>query len=487
MKDELIRLEQASVAIDDVKILDNLRFNVYSGEIMSVVSNSSRDLSVLGNVLTGQQQLDTGYLFFEDVLQKTLSPEQVSKLGIFHIERESKIIHSLSVMQNLFSFRIEAPLVISYQAYLSEFTALHEKFGLEFSGSALAGTIENYNLIILEILKAYVNDARLIIVDDILFEYPPGVLEKFYSLFKKLQDEGISIVLFRRSVDNGPIVPDRMLLLRNGTAAYSALPGELEAPFLLRVLHGINQKSSFKYAQTEISKDAFATLQSIPASNSTYFSQQICKGEILGIFDIENIYTNTSTYEFITDISSGRFNINMSGKAIRIRSIADAAKHGIYFFQDGITSSYLFDNLTIGQNLIVNLKKPGLANQFFPGKFSRFLQNEFAKAHNISPNTSISKLSLKERYELLLYKFSLLNPTILFCIHPFVQIDDSLKDVLYMRLKALAAQGSAITVFSSNVYELSSLCDTILVIYKKREAICMTNAEFRSFKPETFY
>ena len=86
-----------------------------------------------------------------------------------------------------------------------------------------------------------------------------------------------------------------------------------------------------------------------------------------------------------------------------------------------------------------------------------------------------------------LYKYIIIKPKLLVCLHPFTQLDDLTKRALYPQFLSLANNGAGIVLFTSNTSEIVTLCDRIMIIHKDRTPVIYSNSEFSALDIENLY
>jgi len=483
MMDEMLRLEKVCVSQRGIKVLDHVRLNLRRGEILSVISAHRSDLSSLVHVLLGVQPLSSGYIFLNGRPVYIRSTADAARVGIYHVGKTSKIISSLSIAENLFSFNERSNFFISPRQYSKRCKMLCEKFNLDLCPEAIASKLDAFQAILLELLKAYVCNASVILISDIFSEYNPSRLNQLKHMLNLLASEGVSIILFSRNVETAKYMAERVSVIRDGINAGDFFSKSCDSQQLLHIVYGDKFKEIFQYSENTPSPVNLLEC-SYKTGHSNYpISFCMGRGETLGIFSIENNRENLAISDLFKRIKHNHMSFKLCGKAVCPRNISEAMDMGIVFFQDGIESLYLFNNLTIGQNLALCLDKKTL----FPAKLAAHLQHEFTSQHSLPLETSVSELPILKKYELLLFKWHIMGPKLLVCLHPFTQIGDLAKSALYPQFLSLSQKGTGIILFTSNISEIVAMCDRVMVTHKDKSPMFFTNSQFRNLDIESLY
>jgi len=483
MKKESLRLEQIRVIQNGAKILDNIRLNVFSGEILSVISQNNSDLTALLNTMTGRYVLDAGYIIQNGDPADIKSPDEAARFGIYHVGNESKILSNFSIEENLFSLNTNSGFIINTKKNIQRCVGLFEKFDLEFHPHTIVSELDYFQTVILKLLMAYVSGASIILVSDVSSENLSPRFDKFKDVLLRLSSEGISIIVFSGDVDLSRYISDRICVIRGGANAGNFIPAECDSHHLLRVAYGDKFKDIFRFTERELGPERLLECGFNYGGENGAYSFSLQEGEILGIFSIENDIKNFSIKDLFRAITKNKISLKLREKILSVRGISDAMDEGILFLQDDIENLFIFNNLTVGQNLALLFYN----KTFFPFKHTAYIENEFFTRYGLPPDTVISDLTARQKYELLLYKYDLFAPALLVCFHPFAQLDDFVKSELYPYFLSLARKGAGIVLSTSNISEIVALCDRVMIIHKDRRPDFFSNSEFRTFDIENLY
>lgn len=483
MREEILRLEKICVSFHKSNVLKNVRLNLYKNEILSVVSRHRRDLQALIAILTGNQQPDSGYLFYEQKETIITSPYQAISQGIHYVGYESKIVPNLSIAHNLLALSPGTDFFVNLAECYRQCARVFRSFGLDFSPKAPTYLLNKNDATIIELLKAYLGGAKIILIGDIFAEYTPTIFSRFSGVLRELKSRGVSVILFNRSISPTSQIADRIAILRNGGNAGELMPDEFEAEYVPRMILGNNFRDVPEYTSHK-SDTPLLEVKGYPISGARFnLDFTIQKGEILGIFDTEN-FTEISTFPDILDMIAGYgVRVTLDSEPVQPKNVADALDLGIVCFHNRVDDMCFYENLTIGENLAIQTeKKPDTRLRGSYRKAAPFLQKECMQRFSFPPGCHISDLSLTQKYQLLLFKWEILCPRLIVALHPFSQINDLSKAILFPQIETLTKKKAGMILISSNIAEISTLCDRILIINKERGIQIFNNSEFRSLQ-----
>jgi len=192
------------------------------------------------------------------------------------------------------------------------------------------------------------------------------------------------------------------------------------------------------------------------------------RGEILGIFDLEDKANND-----IASILTGQYmqysgEIKLDGINYLPKDLRHSIKCKVGFIPEGSIETSLLLNLSIAENLSIMVLEKTRKNLFCTNKkVLKYITQEYMQQLGVNVNKQNKVMKDFDSYiklKVLLYRWLLYNPKLLVYIKPFAGADLIMKEIIYSSLDKAVKQGIGIVVFSSDLSELSSICDRILIL-----------------------
>ncbi len=487
MKRELLRIEKGCIISNNVKVIDNLRLNVLEGEVLLILSQHNVDLSYVSSVLTGNSHLDSGFFFFNEKEVKIESLTHATKLGIYHIGSESKLVASMSIAHNLFVVLRKAKALINNYNYNMQTREIMDIFDLSYLPDDPVSELSPAERTLIELIKAYRCEAKLVIIDDIFSNYSPYELYQFSCVLKKMQENNISIVMLSHSTGHHLKLANRITIIRDNTNAENLDAKDFDIDKIYKIMIGSKFKDAFLY-KTNMSEETVVYIKNVSFPGSTNkINIALKKGEILGIFDIERVISSIQNDSIYNVLRKKNVNILIEGKRVFIKNLPHL-KSDIAFFYNQIDRECILNKLSISENIFILYSKRFGKTLFRSNrKICKLLLKDFCSTYNIDEGTPVIELSLLQKYYLILFMWYIFAPKVLVGGFPFTQLDDHTKNLLYPELAKIAHRGTSIILLSSNMTELSSICDNILVLYKDKEIKKYSKKEFRLLQVEDLF
>jgi putative multiple sugar transport system ATP-binding protein len=477
----ILEMRGISKTFPGVKALNNVNLVVEPGEIHAVVGENGAGKSTLMKVLSGVHPHGSyaGEIAFQgkEVSFRDISDSE--RLGIIIIHQELALVPLLSIAENIFLGNETARLgIINWDLAFAKTQELLDVVGLDESPETLITDIGVGKQQLVEIAKALSKKVKLLILDEptaSLNETDSDVLLRLLLDFKA---RGISSILISHKLNEIAKVADRITILRDGSTVET-----LDCPD-----HAINED---RIVQGMVGRDmAHRYPPRTPNIGDTLFevrnwtvrhqvhadwtiirnvNLQIRRGEIVGIAGLMGAgRTELAMSIFGRAYGQGiSGEVLMDGRAIDVRTIDKAIAGGIAYvtedrkqlglvLEENITKNTTLANLgVVSSNFVIDQDREfGIATDY-RSKLNIRSYGVDQKAVNLSGGN---------QQKVVLSKWLFTSPKVLILDEPTRGIDVGAKYEIYTIINALAAEGKAVLMISSEMQELLGMCDRIYVM-----------------------
>ena len=241
--------------LDGRPVLDGLNLNVFQGESLGIFSVSKSVRNALVQVLVNRVSPVSGILFLKGV-PLTRSTEETESMSVIRILPRSSLVQARTVWENIlvirrrrhFSFLMN-PLIMRKQAQ-----SLLDEYGLQIDAGCLAGGLTPAQHYMVEILKAYVMGAQIILIDEFPFNFTADEYRKIRQLMKQIQNNGISFLVISSHMEAIKATTERIAFLTRGKVLriFCNIPEQQE---------GINRMVSVLLPSTPVEKSPAETME----------------------------------------------------------------------------------------------------------------------------------------------------------------------------------------------------------------------------------
>lgn len=479
----LLQMKNIVKTFPGVNALKGVDLNVGYGEIHALMGENGAGKSTLMKCLIGIHPATSGEIYFDGKLIENYNTADALNMGISMIHQELNPILYRPIMENIWSGR--EPLnkfgLVDHKKMYDMTKKLLKEIELDEDPMTLAADLTVAKLQLVEIAKAISYDAKLIIMDEPTSTLPTKEVEQLFKIMRKLKAEGKSIIYISHKLDEIHAITDKVTVFRDGEYVGTDDTDKMDIDRLIKMMVGRDIGEMFPKTPCEIG-DVYLEVKNL--TNQRYFrdvSFTVRKGEILGIAGLVGS-GRTEIIESIFGINgydSGEIIIN--GERVTINNPSEAIDRKMALLTEDRRMTGIFPMLDVEFNLtMANIAKYENNLKLLDYKTLRKDCNHYIDAISIktpSPKHKMENLSGGNQQKVLVAKWLLTNPDILFLDEPTRGIDVGAKSEIHKLISMLAAQGKCIVMVSSELPEIMGMSDRIMVVHEGRVTGILDNTE----------
>lgn len=483
MEEAIITCKNITKTFPGVVALDQVQFELKKGEVHALCGENGAGKSTLIKILTGLYGKDSGEIFYEGKEINYKSVQECRAHGISLIPQEIHLAQDLTVAENIMMTQYpKKGGRVDWAAMRQRTLELQKRIGCEeyFAPDTRVGDLSMGHQQLIEIMKAISTDLKVIAFDEPTSSLSDEETERLFELIRELKEQGISIIYVSHRLGEIFKICDRITVFKDGKYVDTKNICEVDADSLVSLMVG-RDMGGFQKQQNYT--DAFETVLEVEdlcwGKRVKHVSFSLHKGEILGLFGIVGAgRTETARLLFgLEKKDSGTIKIH--GKEVDIKKPAQAVERGIGF----VTEDRRGEGLSTISSVKWNITMP-----YIRKLSSRLLQKihyrkELEKAKELSEKLQIkaasqnepaSSLSGGNQQKIVIAKWLGAESEILIFDEPTRGIDVGAKAEIYKLMEQLVSEGKSILMISSELPELLTMSDRILV-YRDGEI----NKEFK--------
>ena len=467
---------ELSKSFSGVQALEGVSLTVRSGLVHAVTGENGAGKSTLMNILSGLQPPDSGEIRFRGRAVRLSSPHQALRVGISMIHQELLPFPELTVAENIWMGRQPTrwfPGWVDRRAMNREAVALLERLGVVLPPSRRMKHLSMAEMQVVEIARALACRAEVIIMDEPTSALSEREVKKLSELIRDLQRRGVAVIYVSHKLEEIFGLADMVTVLRDGrhvaTADIAALNPErlitlmvgreLEPPPRRRAAGGEPLLEVRRLTKPGSFRDVGFTVR---------------RGEILGITGLLGA-GRTSVMQAICGIEPAtEGEIRVGGQPVRIGSPRDAHLSGIAAVTEDRQTYGLVPAMSLKHNLtlssLANYAHGWVIDHRAEGRVAQEQMRAFSIRARDAGQEARS-LSGGNQQKVVIAKALLTNPSILLLDEPTRGIDVGAKAEIHAIVRRLASEGKAIVMASSEMNEILSLSDRILVMCEGRVTV----------------
>ena len=444
-------------------------FNLRRGEIHALMGENGAGKSTLMKMLFGLEQPTSGEIWVHGEKLTLSSPTVAISHGIGMVHQHFMLVPSLTVAENMvLGMAPRKGLFIDHAKAVAITKEYAEKYNLHVEPEAKVMDIPVGMKQKVEILKALVRGAKILILDE-----PTAVLttQETVELFKELRhlkEQGYTIVFISHKLREVMEICDTYTVLRDGVMVASGSVKDVTTSDLARFMvgHDVRTEKLGSGAQRGEERLSLRGLTQEPHFRNIDLTAYA--GEVLGVTGLlgdgrSELFSAVFGAE---PMSAGE--IRLCGQAVRITSTRQAKRLGIAYVPRNRKENGIIKDMSILENGTIvswpDLMRRGLLNH----EKQRAEFNEEKAALHIKmggENDSITSLSGGNQQKVVLAKWLSREPKVLILDNPTQGVDVGAKEEIYDIILKLAKEGVSVIVLSSEAQEIIRVCDRALVMY----------------------
>ncbi|RFA23532.1 sugar ABC transporter ATP-binding protein [Subtercola boreus] len=470
--ESLIAMKGVVKRYPGVIALRDVSLSVRPGEVMALVGENGAGKSTLLKVLAGAVQADEGTIEVNGTVVQISSPRDSQASGIAVIYQELNLANDLSVAENIYVGREPRTRfgTVDFKAMDRGATELLTGLGISISPRDLVGDLNIALRQMVEIAKALLVDARVVVMDEPTSSLTEEEVDTLLTLVRRLRSNGVSVIYVSHRMREIYEIADRITVMRDGAVvgvceAAETAPGEVIQMMVGRELddlYGVRSKP------VDYSVPAALEVRGLSSGallHDVSFSVQ--PGEILVLAGLIGAGRSDAALTIFGATKRSGGEILVDQKALALRNPSEAMAAGIGFVPEDRKQQGLFLGLSVREN-ISSASLPSISRLSF---VSRRRDRDLAKrlAGDLSLRQSAVEvaagtLSGGNQQKVVLARWLARKPRTLILDEPTRGVDVGAKAEIYRLIRTIADEGVAVVVISSELTEVLGIADRILVM-----------------------
>lgn len=472
--EKILEMENISKSFSGIKVLNNVNFDLYPGEVHALVGENGAGKSTLMKILMGIYQSEGGSIKINGSTVTIHNPAHARALGISMVHQELSPVPEMSVSENIFIGREEGRFGIVNLSKQEQMTSeILKDFGLNISAKKKMSSLSVSEMQMVEIAKSVSCNARIIIMDEPTSAITETEVHKLFEVIKRLCEQNIGIIYITHKMDELYEIADRVTVLRDGCFVGTRPISQLDRKDLIRMMVGREITDVFPTANNKPGEVVLSVRNLTRTGEFHDVSFDLHAGERLGIAGLMGAGRTELVMTIFGDRKPKSGEIWLKGKKVHIGNPKQAINLRMALVTED-RKRFGLNLLTSTGNNIVAVKEKKLSTMgIFSNRKANSVSDEMIGKLNIrvkSRKQAVSSLSGGNQQKVVLAKWLAEDIDIIIFDEPTRGIDVGAKAEIYGIINKLAEQGKAIIFISSEMPELIGMSDRIIVLHEGRLA-----------------
>ena len=461
-----------------VRALKGVDVLIYPGEVHAIVGENGAGKSTLIGVAAGVLRADSGAIYYDGKYVGAPDPRQMREDGVSVVYQHPALAPDLTVLENL---QLAAPSLVG-AAGAAEAERLIARVATDELRMPINKRVAELSLAqrhVVEIARALVTRPKVLFLDEPTEPLQAGDVRKLFDLIGELKRDGVGIVYVSHRLHEVDELADRISVMRDGEIIDCRLGDEITSSEIVALIAGRPLGQIFPAKATSVGPALFS-VKGLSGRGFDQVDLVVHAGEIVGLAGIEG----EGQREFIRAAAGidRRYSGEVRVKDANIGGDSPGAfrRAGIGFVPDDRHAEGVFLNLTLRENFslgfLESISRLGVVDRGTEADRSKAIINDL-RIRAPSAETKLFELSGGNQQKALFGREISAKPRVLLVDEPTKGVDIGARSEIYQRLRAIADQGLAVLVSSSDGIELEGLCDRVLIFARGRIVHELTGAE----------
>jgi simple sugar transport system ATP-binding protein len=449
-------------------------FEVRAGEVHALLGENGAGKTTLMNILYGLYQPDEGSIQLNGETVRLRSPKDAMNKGIGLVAQHFHLARRHTVAENI-SLGLDTSFLFPTRITEDKILELGNKYKLTVNPKAHVWQLSPGEQQRVEILKALIQGARLLILDEPTSVLTPQEADALFEVLKRMKDVGEAVIFISHKLDEVMAVADRITVLRKGAVVGTldkkdATLGTLAQMMVGREMAALRPKQNPPLDKTVLHlKDVWLKNEKgVDALRGV--SLTVKQGEILGVAGVAG-NGQAELIEFITGLQQAtRGQLLLSGQDITRQKAKQRFEAGIAHIPEDRNHRGVVPAFSVAENVVLRqyrykpFSQGGLLN--WP-EVRRFAETSIKDYEVATPSreTPTRLLSGGNVQKVILARELSGNPKLIVASHPTYGLDVSATAMTHDLLLKQREGGAGVLLISEDLDELFKLSDRIAVIY----------------------
>ncbi len=466
----IFRLSNVTKRFGGVVAVREMDFELYEGEVHALVGENGAGKSTLMKMVHGVHAPDEGSLEVGGETVEFSSTREAEMAGIAMIPQELDLFPELTVAENIFVGR-RRPRTrwggIDWEAMREDARRSLGSMGVNLNVAAPVKQLSTANQQIVAIARALHGEARAVIMDEPTASLTEREAERLFEIISDLTASGVGVVYISHRMEEIFRISDRITVMRDGSHIRTTLASDLDVDGLVRMMVGRELKELFSRSRHEAREAALEVRGLTRAGEFKGVDLTLRRGEVVGLAGLIGAgRTELAQAIFgVRPVDSGE--VLVDGELARITTPQKAMERGIFYVPEERKSQGLISPFSIASNVTLSILDKISRLGFVRRRAERGTTERFTEAFSIrgaGMNDPVSRLSGGNQQKVVLAKSLAREPSVLLLDEPTRGVDVGAKSEIYRLIDELAGEGKAVLLISSELEEVLSMSDRILVM-----------------------
>lgn len=468
----IIEMKAVSKSFYGAKVLYDVDFKLKPGEIRGLLGENGAGKSTMMRILNGIYTMDSGQIFVDGEEKHFSLPKDARDAKIAFVHQEIALSGNLTIAQNMFLGleKTTGKYFVDDVSMREAARASLESLNLNLNVDTLVGTLSVAQQQMVEIAKALMQDARVLVLDEPTAALSEKEVRFLFKQMRRLKEKNVAVIFISHRLNEIEEITDTLTVLRDGHIIADGVPTTgLTSNEIIAMMVGRNVTQFYGSEKPRGTDEIVFEVKELTNSVLDHVSFQLKRGEILGFGGLVGARrTELMSAIFGLDpLESG--DIFLHGKKIVNKNPRQAIQNGFGFVSEDRKRNGLILVHSIARNLTMNVTSTFIKGIRYDKRKEKEIVDEYGNKLSIKMSGMeqlCQYLSGGNQQKVVIAKWLASNPAVLIMDEPTRGVDVGAKSEIYQLMSELAKEGISIIMVSSELPELINISSRIAVMHE---------------------
>lgn len=465
-----LRMQSVSKRFPGTLAVNKVDFEVKAGEVHALMGENGAGKSTLMKILAGSFSDYTGDIFINGKAVSLRSPSMAKAEGIAMIYQELSIAYNRSVSENILAGALPGKGLFVDQKAVRE-SALRSLARVKLDGridpDVQMKNISQHEAQLIEIAKALDSNPEIIVMDEPTSALSRDEVEILFDIIREIKQSGMAVIYISHHLPEVFEVADRVTVMRDGEKIASCNVADVTKEQLVEMMVGQKISDFYKKKNSKIG-DVVLEVNDLTRYGFVHnASLKLHRGEILGLSGLAGAGRSELARCLVGVDPIDHVEYLLEGKPVKVKDMNQMVDLGVGYLSENRKTEGLSLRLTNRENtLAAIIGKLSSGGFYFPSRGNALVQELFEdlQIHPSDPEITVGNLSGGNQQKVLLAKWLATKPKVLILDEPTRGVDVGAKKTIHETIVRLVEEGVSVILISSDLPELVSLSDRVIVM-----------------------
>ena len=477
----LLEMKGICKSFPGVQALQNVDFNLKSGEIHALLGENGAGKSTLIKVLGGIYPPEAGRICIDGKEVSITGVNSAKACGISIIHQELVLVPHMTIAENIFLGREPmGRFGVNNDKMNAEAQKMLDHFHVALSADTLIGNLTIAQQQLVEIIKAISFNCRILVMDEPTSSIADKEVSALFDIMRNLARQGVGIIYISHKMSEIFEVCDCVTVLRDGMHVGTRTVAETDRDELVSLMVGreLNQYYVRDHCESDevVLKCEHISDGKKQHSRVKDVSFELRRGEILGFSGLVGS-GRSETMQCIFGLTRGKTgSVTLEGRPVKIKSAVDAMRLGIAMVPEDRKLEGLYHVQSVRFNSTIEVLHRFMSLlRVNSAREAEIAQNYIDKMHTKTPSQeqTVSNLSGGNQQKVMIGRWLATEPKVLILDEPTRGVDVGAKAEIYEIMNELTKAGLSIIMISSELPEIINMSDRVYVMYEGKITGCI--------------